>query len=123
MIHVFQVLGDIRNYDEKTFIVEGERTRSLLCSDALRRRPDVLGRYFGETDGIELTFFIPESLFSEYMLEMLNQKLDEFEYIVIPSLGEYSVGGRKVRYMGSVEAISNCNFSSPSEAQTRKARY
>ncbi|WP_456328644.1 TM1812 family CRISPR-associated protein [Archaeoglobus sp.] len=110
MIHIFQVPGDIRNYDEKTFIIEGKRTKSLLCSDALRKRPDVLERYFGETDGIELTFFIPESLFSKDMLEILNQKLGEFEYTVIPSLGEYSVGGRKVRYMGSVEAISTAIF-------------
>ncbi len=59
---------------------------------------------------VKLTFFVPESLLIKESIDVfvrgLEERLDDFEVVVIPSVGEYYVNGSRIRFVSSVENIA-----------------
>ncbi len=107
-VYIAQCLGNVAAYDEKEFIVNGRTYRSLFCSDALRKH------LAEEGENVRLVLFVPESLLVGESLdevkEKLEEKLDIFELVAIPSVGEYVVKGSRLRFVSSVENISASIF-------------
>jgi CRISPR-associated protein Csx1 len=104
---IFQVTGRPENYGEKEFVLKGEIYRTCLCSDALRKHLEQEGKR------AKLTIFVPESLPINSSLDDVNRTIREkgiqnFESVVIPSVGKYSQKGGEFR--GSIEAITTAIF-------------
>lgn len=107
-MYIAQCLGNLSSYDEKEFVIKGKAYRSLFCSDALRKH------LAEEGENVRLVLFVPESLIVGVSLdeikEKLERKLDDFELVAIPSVGEYVVNGSRLRFVSSVENISTSVF-------------
>ncbi len=96
---IFQVIGDPTKYKENVFIIDGERYKAYLSSDAVRQHLESMG------EDLELIVFIPESFLigktKEDFCESLSEKVSGFEIEVIPSIGTFS----GMRFEGSVESV------------------
>ncbi|WP_456370506.1 TM1812 family CRISPR-associated protein [Geoglobus sp.] len=105
MTTIFQVIGKPESYQEKEFIIDGDSYKTCLCSDALRKHLKKEG------GAAELVVFVPESMLLGEDLDSFCRKLndrgvEDFEAVIIPSVGRYSNGGEEVDFRGSVETIT-----------------
>ena len=105
MICIFQVLGKVRDYSKKEFVIKEFAHKSLFSSDVLRKK------LLREGKQTSLVFFVPESLLTDADLSEYEQKLKEvgiedFECIELPSAGK--VGGWSFR--SAVETITSSIF-------------
>ncbi len=109
MTGIFQVIGKPEQYQEKEFIIDENGYKTCLCSDALRRHLQEGG------EDAELTIFVPESMLLgedlESFCERLNERgVEDFEAVIIPSVGMYRHGDREVDFRGNVESITTAIF-------------
>ena len=109
MIHIFQVVGDPKYYDEKEFRIGNKSYVSCLSSEAFRRC------LVEEGKKVKLTLLVPESLLlkkneGEFAKMIKEKGVDDFEVVVIPSTGEFWVDEKKVELKTSVETIITCIF-------------
>ncbi len=104
MIHIYQVLGKLGDYIDKTFLINGQKFKTFLSSDALRR-------YLEKREKeVRITFFIPESLLvakelRDYENFLSEKGISDFELVKIPSVGEYSSDGVQRFFISNVDAI------------------
>lgn len=109
MIHIFQIAGEPKYYQEKEFLIDGGSYRSCLSSDALKRHLERSG------EKANLTLFVPESLLlkrsiDEFVQEMKDKGITDFEAVIIPSMGEFRSNGDKIRFVTGIESISTSIF-------------
>ncbi len=104
MIYIYQVLGKLGEYIDKTFVIDGQKFETFLSSDALRR-------YFERREKeVKIIFFVPESLLVTKKLQEYENLLSErgvsnFELVEIPSVGEYNFGDQRRFFISNVDAI------------------
>lgn len=100
---ILQVIGRPEKYDEVSFEIEGKHYKTPFSSHALQK-------HFNENE--EVLLLAPESLLGEYgnkekLIEKIKEKDKEFNFFVeiIPSIGEYSFGDRKVIYRNNFDNV------------------
>jgi len=104
-ICIFQVLGKMRDYSKKEFVVNKFKKKSPFSSDVLREK------LLGEGMQTSLVFFVPESLLtdadlSEYERKLREVGIEDFECIKLPSTGK--VG--EWSFESTIETITSSIF-------------
>ncbi len=104
MIPIFQITGDPSRYYQNDFIIEGEKYRSYLCSDAVREHLEKQG------EDVKLVIFVPESFLTDITLQefcdLLEERVTDFEPAVLPAIGTF----RNWKFEGNVEGVITSIF-------------